>query len=151
MRPWFCVHGVSRMYATPTWQFPICREVFVRHSGESRNPGGHEWKKVHHWAIRYGRRDSLNPGFFHRFWIPAFAGMTAVDNPEEGLPTTKTAPLRSGYIGYAGGDKRIRSEGKGPTPRKGLLKGVVEKTPEDGNCCDTIPEVQAESGCRLLS
>ena len=27
-----------------------------------------------------------------------------------------------------------------PTPRKGLTKG--------GSCCDTIPEAQAESGCR---
>ena len=37
----------------------------------SRNPGGHEWKIIHHSAIRYGRRDSLNTGFSHRFWIPA--------------------------------------------------------------------------------
>ena len=43
---------------------------------------------------------------------------------------------------------RLLGGEKGRHPAKGCSKGL-EKTPEDGNCCDTIPEAQAESGCRL--
>ncbi len=42
--------------------------------------------------------------------------------------------------------------GEGPTPLKGLTQGVVEKTPEGGNCCDTIPEVHRPNrGVGLLA
>ena len=62
----------KRFRASSNVQAPVLsRPSVVRHSGECRNPGGHEWKKVHHSAIRYGRRDFLNPGFSHRLWIPA--------------------------------------------------------------------------------
>ena len=63
-------------------------------------------------------------------------------------------PLLRGDRGVAvQGEKRARpvGRGKGRHPSKGCFKGLLKKTPEDGNCCDTIPEVQAESGCRLLS
>ena len=65
----------------------VRRWRFCRHSGECRNPGGREWKKSGNAAIRCGWRNSFHPGFSHRLWIPAFAGMT-----------NKTAPSRRGQV-----------------------------------------------------
>ncbi len=51
--------------------------------------GGREWRKNVDAAIRCGWRDTQNPRFSYRFWIPAFAGMT---NTHEKRADTRVRP-----------------------------------------------------------
>ena len=50
--------------------------------------------------------------------------------------------------GRRSGSSRGSGRRKGRHPSKDRLKGLLKKPPKGGNCCDTIPEVQARSGCR---
>ena len=73
----------------------LCRRPvsgFDCHSSECRNPGRREWKKAK-CGVRYGWRVSLGPRFSHRFWIPAFAGMTTWWMDSSAGTTYRDCPL----------------------------------------------------------